>query len=218
MTSSPRRLSIFCEAAGTSDLLLLCDCVAFHQRASCFKHSSHMSIPLLRIPSEQVEHFHTVVVGVSHSGAFAFSRLHLTLRSTQWARLEFVGRSRLLRLSESCILASLSIVGIFPPLLWDLVLPLVFASHLIVWRSPFSSVFPFFSKAQICRSPPGRICSGALRRSLSTSRQGRSPVLPAVLLLWGAGVSPEVYLHLAGFVQVQCSLPAALLLAVRLPA
>ena len=77
-----------------------------------------------------------------------------------------------------------------PPLPWDLHRLSVFASHLSLAFS-VQPHFPFFSRVQICRSPPGRIRSGALRRSPSTSRQGRAPVLPAALLSWDPLPSPN---------------------------
>ena len=97
---NPRRLSSFCGAAGTSALLLLCDCVAFHRRfvlqaLFAYEYSS----PAYTVRARRT--FPHCRRRCFTNGTFAFSCLHLTLRSTQWARFEFVGRSRLLRLSGS---------------------------------------------------------------------------------------------------------------------
>ena len=105
------------------------------------RHSSHMSVPLLRTPSEHVEHFHTVVVGVSQMAHLPFRTCTYILRSTQWARLECVRWSRLLRSSNSAHWFPLP-SSVLLPLLWVLVLRLVFASHLSSAFS-FRQHFPF---------------------------------------------------------------------------
>ena len=139
----PRRPHIFCETAGTSALLFLCDCVAFHRRfvfQTLFAHECPSPAYAVRacrtFPNCRRQRF--------TDGAFAFPRLHLASRTAQWARFEFVGWSRLLRLSNSAFWR-LFPSSMFPPFPWDLILPLVFASHLSLAFS-FQQRFPFLQQ------------------------------------------------------------------------
>ena len=66
--------------------------------------SSHKRIPRLRIPSEPVEHFQTVVDGVSQMAHLPFADLQLILCSTQGARSSLVGRVKVLCLATSAVL------------------------------------------------------------------------------------------------------------------
>ena len=69
--AGPQRPNIFCETAGTSALLFLYCCIAFHRRF-VFQTLFAQSVPLLRMASEHVEHVQTVVVSVSKMAHLPF--------------------------------------------------------------------------------------------------------------------------------------------------
>ena len=76
-TMSGSGVSSSCVGALAPALFLISFSSSPFTGASYFRHSSHMSVPLLRMPSEHVEHFQTVIVGASQMA-------HLPFRACIW--------------------------------------------------------------------------------------------------------------------------------------